>query len=271
VYDERARAKARGDGAEHALKLGLNSLYGKLAQRVGARVVDNVIIPPPFFDLAGAGWITSTVRAQLYRAAMQSPDAIIMLATDGIYSRAPLDLPDTGEKKLGEWTAEVHTGATIVQSGVYILDDADGTERVYSRGFDMDSIDRAKIHHGWSVGSVRVQAAHERFIGLGAALASAARWKLWRTWHKEARDLALHPWGTKRTPTFGASGKPRNAARALLPTVPTNTERFWADFIGGRGRMTTPAPVPWRDPENENVAEMERVDRAENESQDATL
>ena len=271
LYHERERAKARGDGAEHAIKLGLNSLYGKLAQRVGAREVNGEVQPPPFFDLAGAGFITSTVRAQLYRAAMQSPHDIIMLATDGIYSRVPLTLPDTGAKKLGEWTAELHTGATVVQSGVYILDNPDGTEHAYTRGFDMDSIDRAKIHHGWSVGSVRIAATHERFLGLGAALASDKRWKLWRTWVKEDRDLALYPWGTKRTPTIKAGGRPANAARGLLTTVPTDTRRFWADFIGGRGMMTTPAPVPWRDPENMNVVEMNRVDRAENESEDARL
>lgn len=274
LYAERAAAKARGDGAEHAIKLGLNSLYGKLAQRVGAQWDGDKgeYIAPPFFDFAGAGWITSRVRAQLYSAAMQAPDKILMLATDGIYSLVPLDLDTPKEKVLGAWSYETHTGATIVQSGVYILDNPDGSESAYTRGFDADSIDRDAIHAGWHSGRVIIHASHERFIGLGAALQGAQRWKLWRTWAREARDLSLHPWGSKRTPVL-ARGKRTagDASRGLLRTTPANTARFWRDVIGGHGRMTTPAPIPWRDGTTEALAEIDAVGRMDDESEDATL
>jgi hypothetical protein len=274
LYAERNAAKLRGDGAEHAIKLGLNSLYGKLAQRVGARwdMQTEAWRSPPYFDMAGAGWITSTVRAQLYTAAMQAPGRVLMLATDGIYALVPLQLDTPTDKVLGAWSYERHTGATIVQSGVYILDNADGSESAYTRGFDIDSIDRAAILRGWHRGRVIIPASHERFIGLGAALHGAARWRLWRTWTREARDLSLHPWGSKRTPVL-ARGKrtPGDASKGLLRTTPTDTARFWRDVIGGHGRMTTPAPIPWRDGTTDALREIDAVDRADAESEDATL
>ena len=274
LYAERNAAKARGDGAEHAIKLGLNSLYGKLAQRVGAIWDDEKEQwkAPPFHDFAGAGWITSATRAQLFAAAMQSPKKILMLATDGIYSLVPLQLDTPKEKILGAWSYELHTGATIVQSGVYILDNADGTEHAYTRGFDADSIDRDAIHKGWRAGNVFIPASHERFIGLGAALQGASRWPLWRRWVRERRDLSLHPWGSKRTPVL-ARGKRTagDASRGLLRTRPTDTTRFWRDVIGGHGRMTTPAPIPWRDEYSASLAEIDAVTRDYDESDDATL
>lgn len=270
AYAAREAAKARGDGAEHAIKLGLNSLYGKLAQRVGARFDGGRWVLPPFHDLAGAGWITSSVRAQLYRVAMQHPRAVIMLATDGLFSTVPHDVPQTpGQKKLGEWSYETHHSATVVQSGVYILGRADHEEgaRIYSRGFAVESIDRAKILAGWRQGQVSTRAYHQRFIGLGAALQFERRFTLWRTWHRERRELTLHPWGTKRTPLVGTRGRPADPSRGLVGTRPTDTRRFWSDAIGAWGPMSAPSLLPWIDGDNE----MDAFQRADAESEDAVL
>jgi hypothetical protein len=92
----------------YALKLALNSQYGKLAQSIGN---------PRYANAVWAGLITATTRALLIRAARQSPDNIVMLATDGIYSTAPLDL-DMGSE-LGQWEAKRHPHMFIVQPGVY--------------------------------------------------------------------------------------------------------------------------------------------------------
>src|SRR5262249_30758287 len=75
LYNKRQSLKAAGDQAEYVLKLGLNSMYGKFAQHLGAR---------PFYCLPYAGYITSFTRAALYRAAMAAPRDIIGFATDGI-------------------------------------------------------------------------------------------------------------------------------------------------------------------------------------------
>lgn len=96
----------------YPIKLGLNALYGKLAQREGAA---------PFRDRLAAGMITAWTRARLIDAYRQAPDDCIMLATDGIYMTAPLDL-DIGED-LGQWEHKEHpAGMFIVQPGIYWSD-----------------------------------------------------------------------------------------------------------------------------------------------------
>jgi hypothetical protein len=98
----------KGDEGE-PLKFGLASLYGKLAQRVGTARWRNLI---------WGGLITAGTRAQLLDAAGQAPGEIVMLATDGIYSTVPLDLPLSGHE-LGRWTLTPHERLTIVMPGVY--------------------------------------------------------------------------------------------------------------------------------------------------------
>lgn len=94
--------------AGYPIKLAINSLYGKLAQRIGS---------PTWGNFIWAGLITAMTRAKLMDAASQNPSAIIMLATDGIFSTAPLDL-DYGAK-LGQWEAETHPHIFVVQPGLY--------------------------------------------------------------------------------------------------------------------------------------------------------
>jgi len=158
LFTQRAIWKREGNGAEKALKLAINSLYGKLAQRIGytPRGSDKVE-PPPYHQIEWAGFITSYTRATLYRAAMRNPQAIIAIATDGIFSTQNLELEE-GEE-LGAWEKEIHPGMTQVTSGVYWLDnyekdkktgeymrDESGrvktVEIMYCRGFDKESIER---------------------------------------------------------------------------------------------------------------------------------
>jgi hypothetical protein len=91
------------DGKGLVLKLGVNSLYGKSAQSVGkAR----------FANWVWAGNITSGCRAQILEAMGCAPnlDSILSIATDGIVSAVPLQLPnplytgtDINGKPLGCW------------------------------------------------------------------------------------------------------------------------------------------------------------------------
>jgi hypothetical protein len=115
LYEQRARWKAEGNGAQLAAKLALNSLYGKLAQRVGWNKETKQ--PPRWHQLEYAGYITATCRAMIYRAMMQAPADIIAVETDGIYSRVPLKLDEGTE--LGQWEAETFDEIIYVQSGVY--------------------------------------------------------------------------------------------------------------------------------------------------------
>src|SRR3546814_6712081 len=71
-------------------KLGPNSMYGKLAQRVGWKTdKDGNAHPPMSHCLPLAGWITSKCRASLMKAIMQIPlDRLIAVETDGVYTRS---------------------------------------------------------------------------------------------------------------------------------------------------------------------------------------
>jgi hypothetical protein len=104
-------------GEEKIIKLGLNSGYGKTAQHAGYHPETKQ--KPPYHNLAYAGYITSTTRAKLYEAAMQSPENIICIATDGIFSTVPLTLDCPKEKILGKWEASEHDELILVQSGFY--------------------------------------------------------------------------------------------------------------------------------------------------------
>lgn len=106
LYDLRRRLGP--DTRGQPLKFGLNSLYGKLAQRSGRG---------PYHDPVAAGLITAATRARLIEALAQDPEAGFMLATDAVYSTHPLSL-DTGDG-LGQWEAKVWPDLFVVQPGVY--------------------------------------------------------------------------------------------------------------------------------------------------------
>lgn len=98
----------------YPIKLGLNALYGKLAQREGAA---------PFRDRLAAGMITAITRAKLIDAYREHQGAAVMLATDAVYSTVPLPV-ELGED-LGQWEMKEHPGGLfIVQPGIYWSDTA---------------------------------------------------------------------------------------------------------------------------------------------------
>ena len=106
LFDYRRSIGSKGPG--YPIKLAINSLYGKLAQRKGNGAYANMI---------WAGIITALTRSKINSAIAANPGRIIMAATDAVYSLDPLDL-DEGEK-LGQWEGEVLDGLFIVQPGLY--------------------------------------------------------------------------------------------------------------------------------------------------------
>lgn len=191
IYALRQRFKREGNMASEALKLGLNSLYGKLAQQMGWRNGK----PPTYHQLLWAGQITAQCRATLYKAARQKPEAIIAFATDAVITTEPLDLPCS--TNLGEWTHDTFDGITIVQAGVYWLNDKGDWHDKY-RGFDKGALDRQHIVNSWRLGYDHYEATLTRFITLGSALSSSDFYRKWRTWDSQPRVLSIIP-GGKRT------------------------------------------------------------------------
>lgn len=127
MYDTRNAWKAEGRGGQWALKLALNSLYGKMAQRVGGK--NNR--PPKYHQLAWAGIVTSMTRAQLWEAMAMNPESVISVETDSICTTTRLDLPYG--TALGQWDLSEYQWITYLQSGIYWTD-LGGVLKIKTRG-----------------------------------------------------------------------------------------------------------------------------------------
>lgn len=117
VFAERVRL---GKDKGIPIKLGINALYGKLAQRKGAATYQNAV---------WAGLITAMTRAKLNDAIKRvGQHNVVMIATDAIYTinkPAPVDRGDW----LGQWGCEEYPHMFIVMPGLYW-----GPKRIKTRG-----------------------------------------------------------------------------------------------------------------------------------------
>jgi hypothetical protein len=124
-----ARLRLGKSSAGIILKLALNALYGKAAQRVGQ---------PPWANIVWAGLITAMTRARLLDAASSvGPLNVISFQTDGLYSTRAgrfraVDAPAKAE--LGDWEHEAADELFLAQSGVYAVRHGDDWT-CHSRGF----------------------------------------------------------------------------------------------------------------------------------------
>jgi hypothetical protein len=125
-----AQRKALKGVQGEPLKRGINSLYGKLAQRIGE---------PPFANPIWAGLITAMTRAKLNEAiASTDPRNVVMMATDGIYTLEPLKLPIGGG--LGQWGKKDFPSLFVVQPGLYWPPKSGEDWRPKSRGISPTTI-----------------------------------------------------------------------------------------------------------------------------------
>lgn len=123
LYKERKNFKKAGNDAHYILKIVLNSIYGKFAQKVGRA---------DFLNFTWAGWITSYTRAKMREAVIGNEKHIIAFSTDGIYSLKPLPLKPSD--KLGGWDVSEFSRGTILMSGVYLLE-GEGKPKTGERGY----------------------------------------------------------------------------------------------------------------------------------------
>lgn len=136
----RLEYKHAGDERAFPLKVGLNSIYGKLAQHSGTH---------PLQCLVYAAAVTSGTRAALLRAAHPRRHDVILLATDGILSRVPLDDLPIGNN-LGEWEREEYEHAWMLQAGVYWAGRKKKTRGIDARTLDIDQVDATWRRRGTS-------------------------------------------------------------------------------------------------------------------------
>ena len=142
LYDQRLQYKRDNDPAEYIVKITLNSLYGKLAQRVGSVIDENGnVVIPTFHELAWAGYTTAHCRGMIRETVVNQsiPGSIFQIETDCVMSTAPLNVPIS--KMLGEWDYKISTGITTLQNGFYFLRDVDGNyNKPKTRGLVRNSV-----------------------------------------------------------------------------------------------------------------------------------
>lgn len=136
-FAKRLKMKADGDESERAVKLGLNSGYGKLAQRSGYDRFQQI---PKWHQYGWAGYITSRTRATMHSAAMLAArrGSLIGIETDAVFSSEPLPELETG-KQLGQWGLETYPDIIYLQSGVYWLKtDKEWSDELAWQGYQRD-------------------------------------------------------------------------------------------------------------------------------------
>ena len=175
---------------------------------------------------------------------MQSPDDIIMIATDGIYSTKKLDLNYSENKVLGAWDYAKHDGGIFVQSGYYFLKKGD-TYKPKTRGFDklktqaeIDlQVDRISLFYDSGIYTAYFPCT--RFITLGTACAGQ-NFDKWCTWYEMKSDdgigraLALTPAGTKRE-QIDIDCEPGKGLCNTLPVVNLTPSKGGEKYVRGWG------------------------------------
>ena len=244
LFDYRRSIGSSGPG--YPIKLGINALYGMLAQRIGKAAFANMI---------WAGLITAITRAKLNDAIALDPLNILMLATDALYSLQPLDLP-LGDR-LGQWEQNILDGLFIVQPGLYwcpelrkrksrglsgkFFEEKGRTESFEQAWRDYEAAENSQLEPDYPAVSVPVPG----FVGLKLALARG-RPLLAGTWTNDSRLISFdytnkrahHTWRDGHIllgPKAGSAGlvslphreflkagghEPWEAARAMLDDQP---------------------------------------------------
>lgn len=170
IAAHRMQLKKKKDLAHIPIKLGMNSIYGKLAQRPIKTA--EAIRKGQYTELFHAGFITAFTRAQLLK--YLNPDSVIMLATDGIFSTTKLNVP-IGEN-LGEWEYTKFDDGIFLLSGLYALKSKDKW-KIKTRGYS--NMTWQKFHRIFKqqVNEEAVHTTENRFISIKLALRASKAYK----------------------------------------------------------------------------------------------
>jgi len=212
-YLERIRIGKDAKGI--VLKLAYNSCYGKLAQSVGH---------PKFQSWAWAGMITSGCRAQVLDALALHRDwsNLLMIATDGIYTRERLELPKPkrtlaydAAKPLGGWEEAIQPkGIFIARPGILfpLNPTRDEIEKVRARGLGRGVLleNWRRILDSWNAHGAKEDITSDviRFMGAKTSIHRAqdglGGWNYFRSqaygnWITTSMRLSLSPLPKRET------------------------------------------------------------------------
>lgn len=223
LYAERQAMVAQNDPAEYPLKLGINSVYGKLCQKLGWN--ESEMTSPRYHFLLFGAWITSYIRAMIYAAVCENMEAVISINTDGLITNQPLSIVPTETKEFGKWTLKMGDEILQLQSGVYWIrteedweERARGLGRVIGDGDTPEARKKSKnkkimerieqIEVGWRTGENKVFFPVKLFITSKKARSGPKwfdRWGDWYIMHDEktgrvgrALEIKCTGWGKRR-------------------------------------------------------------------------
>lgn len=235
LFEKRRALKAAGDGAHVGIKLGLNSMYGKLAQQVGWAETEKGLRLPPYHQLEWAGYVTSRCRAAVFGAVLQDLDSVVAFETDAMFTTRRLAVKEGA--RLGQWEYESFADMAYLQSGTYFAKKADGSVVDKSRGVDRGELTYDLAMEALRSGTGTVSAKLTRFNGLGIALAQ--NFNKWLVWETMEKNVSVFP-GAKRTHVHEMCTQCANGARM--------TSRFhetYPYFGVEPGMESTPFPIEW--------------------------
>lgn len=273
LYAYRKELKARGDGAEKAIKLIINAVYGKLAQAIGGRLDESVPVPygdirqykrPPYQCYVWAAWITSGTRARVLDAALSGGESVLSIATDGVISRAPI--PGLRiSKDLGDWDHKHAVNVWIGMPGIYAYDPCkcgcmnpdDGGE-FKTRGFSAKWFPAQYLRDQWDSGlwtiehipvelmqSYGLEAQPMRaFVPIKQGVRTRDPREFIGEWRETRKDLDFRPkrriprYRQGADPLIGHDGGIIETVPYILPddseSQPYRPRQTWDDILAGR-------------------------------------
>lgn len=235
-----------GNPAQLALKLQMNSMYGKMAQRVGWN--EEKLTAPKWHQLEWAGWVVSYCRAMVFHASLYAGMDLVAFETDAVFSTKSLRESLNIGAGLGQWEETVYADFVYLQSGcrfgLSVPTDGkeNGTWKAKYRGFDSGSItlEASLSALGGEPESWVVAGKTSRFVGFAQAMHSD--FGSWREFqNSRSRDLRI-----------GGEGKRKHLSRlcrSCARGIPAN-QGFHECALGSPvGEESARHPLPWKDAE----------------------
>lgn len=241
MYDRRRELKKQRKPEQLALKLALNSLYGKLAQSTGAKKLDDGSWRlPSFHEPMWAGWITAYTRRKMADLITAYPDNVIAVETDALILDREIDSLKLGPN-LGEWEKITADDIIYLQSGVYLVQQ-EGEWRVKSRGFSPKghTVEKwlAYLQDTPSREEAGISVRHHRF-------ATVPRQATFGQWYATDHTLRLDGTPSKRVHPYVDSDGLSVGCQACSSglSYADGMHRLWVPELVQR--MSTPYPFPW--------------------------
>ena len=192
------REAFRGTAQGELLKRVLNAVVGQISRATPK--------PSPYHSRTWAGMVTASIRAEIAKVLAREGDKVIAVTTDGLLTRAPLEVPM--RDGFGEWrlTGSSPGPLDLIGAGIASVP----TPR--SRGHKASELPPLPqvVESLWRAGPFSaLEYPRDHFVTLDEALAWD-RLDLWRTWQRrEGSPRIVDLSENLRNPSAGRIGSPR--------------------------------------------------------------